>query len=224
MLWRHTAGLPPPVSPFRPNPHALKLDISDEGDEFGVGPRLLATSNVGASPALFSLGNNGLGTPQNPPSDVPDESPQPSPRPRASTVAQNANAMHAALPPLTINRQFLRTTSQPASALGISPTSEQYNPDGVAPPRTGSLKRTFVSSASRVAPARPLSEVTPLNTRRPLLSASYSAHAGKPLSCPGNGGISPPRRVLVKDQPAGEPKMENEEREPQQIPYSIAPA
>ncbi|CCO31397.1 serine/threonine-protein kinase TTK/MPS1 [Rhizoctonia solani AG-1 IB] len=221
MLSSHAAGLPPPVSPFRPNLDALKLDISDDEDGLGVDPQLLATSNVGASPALSSLGNNDLGTPQNPPSDVPDESPRPSPRPRASTVAQNANAMHAALPPLTINRQFLRTTSQPASALGISPTSEQYSPDAVAPPRTGSLKRTLVPSASRVAPVRPLSEVTPLNTRRPLLSAS--AHAGKLLARPGNGRISPPRRVLVKDQPTDEPETEDEEREPQQVPYSIAP-
>ncbi|CAE6441174.1 unnamed protein product [Rhizoctonia solani] len=221
MLSSHAAGLPPPVSPFRPNLDALKLDISDDEDGLEVDPQLLVNSNVAASPALTSLGTSELGTPQNPPSDVPDESPRPSPRPRSSTLAQSANAMNAALPPLTTNRQFLRTTSQPASALGISPTSEQYSPDGLAPPRTGSLKRTLVPSASRVAPSRPLSEVTPLNTRRPLLSAS--AHAGKFLSRPGNGRISPPRRVLVKDQPTDEPETEDEEREQQQVPYPIAP-
>ncbi|KAH7309408.1 kinase-like domain-containing protein [Rhizoctonia solani] len=224
MLSSHPAGLPPPVSPFRPNLDALKLDISDDEDGLEVDPhmdKLLTNPSVAESPALSSLGTSDLGTPQHAPSDIPDDSPRPSPRPRASTLAQSASALQASLPPLTTNRQFLRTTSQPASALGISPTSEQYSPDGVAPPRTGSLKRTLMPSSSRAAPSRTLSEATPLNTRKPLLSAS--AHAGKFLSRPGNGRISPPRRVLVKDQPAEEPETEDEERGQQQVPYPIAP-
>ncbi|QRW20502.1 other/TTK protein kinase [Rhizoctonia solani] len=214
MLSSHAAGLPPPVSPFRPNLDALKLDISDDEDELEVDPQMdnvLGNGKVVGSPGLSlnSLGTGDLHT--------ADESP----RPRASTLAQGGNVLQTALPPLVTNRPFLRTASQPAGALGISPTSEQYSPDGLAPPRTGSLKRTLVPAASRAAPARPLSEVTPLNTRRPLLSAS--AHAGKFLSRPGNGRISPPRRVLVKDQPAEEPETDEEEREQQQIPYPIAP-
>ncbi|KAF8681563.1 protein kinase superfamily [Rhizoctonia solani] len=214
MLSSHAAGLPPPVSPFRPNLDALKLDISDDEDELEVDPQMdnvLGNGKAVGSPGLSlnSLGTGDLHT--------ADESP----RPRASTLAQGGNVLQTALPPLVTNRPFLRTASQPAGALGISPTSEQYSPDGLAPPRTGSLKRTLVPAASRAAPARPLSEVTPLNTRRPLLSAS--AHAGKFLSRPGNGRISPPRRVLVKDQPAEEPETDEEEREQQQIPYPIAP-
>ncbi|KAG8704894.1 Dual-specificity kinase, spindle pole body (SPB) duplication and spindle checkpoint function [Ceratobasidium sp. 423] len=223
MLSSHPAALPPPVSPFRPNLDALKLDVSDDEDGLGVDPQmdvLLSNSNAAASPALSSLGTSELGTPQHPPSDIPDDSPRPSPRPRASTLAQSASAMHASLPPLATSRLFLRTSSQPANLLGVSPTSEP-SPDGVAPPRTGSLKRTLMPSASRVAPSRPLSEVTPLNMRKPLLSAS--AHAGKFLSRPGNGRISPPRRVLVKDQPADEPETEDEDRGQQQGPHPIAP-
>ncbi|CAE6464591.1 unnamed protein product [Rhizoctonia solani] len=208
MLSSHPAGLPPPVSPFRPNLDALKLDISDDEDGLGVEPqmdKLLANSNV-ASPAL---GTSDLGTPP----DNPDDSPR--------RLAQSANTLHPSLPPLTTNRQFLRTSSQPASMFGISPTSEQYSPDGAAPPRTGSLKRTLMPSTSRIAPPRPISDATPLNTRKPLLS--ISAHAGKFLSRPGNGRISPPRRVLVKDQPADEPETEDEEQGQQQVPYPIAP-
>ncbi|EUC54294.1 Serine/Threonine-kinase TTK/MPS1 [Rhizoctonia solani AG-3 Rhs1AP] len=217
MLSSHPAGLPPPVSPFRPNLDALKLDISDDEDGLEVDPqinKLLSHSNA-ASPGLSVLGASELDTPQ----DLPDDSLRLSPRPRAaSTLAQSAS-MHATLPPITTNRQFLRTASQPASVFGVSPTMEQYSPDGLAPPRTGSLKRTLVPSASRIAPPRPISEATPLNTRKPLLSAS--AHTGKFISRPGNGRISPPRRVLVKDQPADEPETEEEEQ--QQVPYSIAP-
>ncbi|CUA73331.1 serine/threonine-protein kinase TTK/MPS1 [Rhizoctonia solani] len=214
MLSSHPAGLPPPVSPFRPNLDALKLDISDDEDGLGMS-NLLGNSN-GASPALSTLGANEVGTPP----ELPDDSPRPSPRPRASTLAQSAS-MNAALPPLVTNRQFLRTVSQPANVIGVSPTSEQYSPDGIAPPRTGSLKRTLGPSATRIAPPRPISEATPLNARKPMLSAS--AHAGKFLSRHGNGGIAPPQRVLVKDQPADEPETEDEEQGPQQMPYSIAP-
>ncbi|CAE7149537.1 unnamed protein product [Rhizoctonia solani] len=223
MLSSHPAGLPPPVSPFRPNLDALKLDISDDEDELEVDPRMdkiWGNSNPAASPATSTLGTSDLGTPQHPPSDIPDDSPRPSPRPRASTLAQAA-AMHTSLPPLTTNRQFLRTASQPANMLGVSPTSEQYSPDGVAPPRTGSLKRSLMPSASRVAPSRPISEATPLNARKPLLSAS--AHTGKFLARPGGGRISPPRRVLVKDQPTDEPDTEEDEQGQQQVPYPIAP-
>ncbi|KDN49961.1 hypothetical protein RSAG8_01297, partial [Rhizoctonia solani AG-8 WAC10335] len=95
MLSSHPAGLPPPVSPFRPNLDALKLDISDDEDGLEVEPqmdKLLANSNV-ASPAL---GTSDLGTPP----DNPDDSPRP--------LAQSANTLHPSLPPLTTNRQFLR--------------------------------------------------------------------------------------------------------------------
>ncbi|CAE6439708.1 unnamed protein product [Rhizoctonia solani] len=61
------------------------------------------------------------------------------------------------------------------------------------------------------------SEATPLNTQKPPLSAS--AHAGKFLSRPSNGRISPPRRLLVKDQPTNE--SETEDKDPEDHPWGI---
>lgn len=201
-----SSQLPPPVSPFRPNLDALKLDVSDEEDGLGVDPqmnKLWASPNPSPSP---SLGPGETGTPPTPQIASDDTSPRPSPRPRASTLAQSVSAQPT-LPPLNTGRQFLRTASQPVN--GLSPTLEQYSPDSAAPPRTVGIKRVLIPSTSK--PSRPLSEVTPLNARKPLLSAS----AGKFLT----RRMSPPRRVLVKDQREEEPETEDEERKP----YAIAP-
>ncbi|KAB5589333.1 Serine/Threonine-kinase TTK/MPS1 [Ceratobasidium theobromae] len=144
-LVRTHSALPPPVSPFRPNLDALKLDVSDDEEEVPPMEKIWTRE----------------------PSD--SDSSRPSPRPRATTLAQN-----------TVNRPFVRTASQP-----VDPN----------------LKRLMPKS-------RPLSEITPAATRKPLVSASGAKFLAR------SGRISPPRRVLVKDQEA--------ETEDEVKPYPVA--
>ncbi|KAG8740762.1 Dual-specificity kinase, spindle pole body (SPB) duplication and spindle checkpoint function [Ceratobasidium sp. 414] len=232
-------GLPPPVSPFRPNLDALKLDISDDEDGIdgmeelwangGANPSQMdggdwAPPSASASPAS-ALGIADLDTPPMHggsyvefPSDG-ESPPYPSPRPRASTLAQSSNGIspNAAppLPPLNPNRQFLRAASQPTNVLGGSPTQR-------ADTAKSGVKRPLVPLSNKILPTRPtVPDITPLTMRKPMLSAS----AGKFLSRGGNGRISPPRRVLVKerDRDNEEGETEDEDRAAAAKAYPIAP-
>lgn len=224
-------GLPPPVSPFRPNLVGLELDVSDDEDGLNVGAEMDKILSNGAHPppsmdgswapsasaSPVALGVADLGTPQKSLADD-DESPaRPSPRPRATTLAQSVNvaptpSAQPALPPLNTNRQFLRAASQPANILSVSPIQHE---DGLGPLK--STTKRLVSGSTKLVPSRP--EVTPLTTRKPLLSAS----AGKFLSRGGNGRISPPRRVLVKDRERDEEGETEDEDRAQPKAYPIAP-
>ncbi|KAG9083303.1 Dual-specificity kinase, spindle pole body (SPB) duplication and spindle checkpoint function, partial [Ceratobasidium sp. 370] len=237
-----TLGLPPPVSPFRPNLDALKLDISDDEDGLDVdGEMEKLWANGGANPPQMdgdwappsasaspasALGTADLDTPPTRgesyvefPSDG-ESPPYPSPRPRASTLAQSSNGVTSPntappLPPLNPNRLFSRAASQPTNVLGGSPTQR---PDIV---KSG-VKRPLVPLSNKILPTRPaVPEVTPLTTRKPMLSAS----AGKFLSRGGTGRISPPRRVLVKerDRDNEEGETEDEDRAAAAKSYPIAP-
>ncbi|KAG8776659.1 Dual-specificity kinase, spindle pole body (SPB) duplication and spindle checkpoint function [Ceratobasidium sp. 428] len=225
-----SSQLPPPVSPFRPNLDALKLDISDDEDELGMEGEMEKLwvnggshhqDNTADSPAISDL----MDTPPlrsesfvEFPSDV--ESPSyPSPRPRASTLAQSSNGLPTTLtstaPPLNPNRQFTRAASQPTNVLGGG-SSPTQRPD-IAKSGTGT-KRPLLPVSNKLGMSfstRP--EITPLTTRKPLLSAS----AGKFLSRGGTGRISPPRRVLVKEQTLEEGETEDEA--PRAQAYPIAP-
>ncbi|KAG9120360.1 hypothetical protein FRC07_004177, partial [Ceratobasidium sp. 392] len=174
-----SSQLPPPVSPFRPNLDALKLDISDDEDELGM---------EGEMDKIYGTQEEWIPPPESPadtppltrgesyvefPSDSESPPHNPSPRPRATTLAQSANGLPtpstaSALPPLNSNRQFTRAASQPTGILGGgSPTQR---PDTVS--KTGT-KRPLLPVSNKLLPSRPaLSEVTPLTTRKPLLSAS----------------------------------------------------
>ncbi|KAG9077038.1 Dual-specificity kinase, spindle pole body (SPB) duplication and spindle checkpoint function [Ceratobasidium sp. UAMH 11750] len=109
----------------------------------------------------------------------------------------------------------MRAASQPTNVLGGSPTQR-------ADTAKSGVKRPLVPLSNKILPTRSaVPEVTPLTTRKPLLSAS----AGKFLSRGGTGRISPPRRVLVternRDNEEGE--TEDEERAAAVKAYPIAP-
>ncbi|QRV77989.1 Serine/threonine-protein kinase [Ceratobasidium sp. AG-Ba] len=155
---------------------------------------------------------SGLGTPPTHnqvefPSDG-ESPPHPSPRPRASTLAQSANGLDSAapLPALSSNRQFLRAASQPTNVLGGSPTPRAEPPLTASKLGTG-VKRPLVPLSNKILPTRStLPEVTPVNSRKPLLSAS----AAKIFPRTGNGRISPPRRVPVQQQLQEDVETEDE--------------